>query len=161
MSGANDKTELSSTTSRRRDVSWLYLALFATQTIGVFILLWNGIPHYRQILADPASYEPRTQTLIWAFSSIALIQVGYWLCDRLRPPLPKFRNALVGTIILFLARMSFVFATSVFGVVFITQKPGLNIPLFRDIITIVGLFSLFCYVRELERLGRSLLGRER
>jgi hypothetical protein len=131
------------------------------QTIGVFTLFWNGIPLYRKILADPASHQAQTQTLIWAFSSIALIQIGYWLSDRLRPPMPKFRNALVGMVTLFLARMSFVFASSVFGLLFITQRPGLNIPGFRSVITIIGLFSLFCYVRELERLGRALLGPER
>jgi hypothetical protein len=62
---------------------------------------------------------------------------------------------------LFLTRMSFVFATSVFGFLFITQKPGFHIPALRYVVTLLGLFALFCYVLELERLGRTLLGQEK
>jgi hypothetical protein len=137
---------------------WPYAGLFATQTVGAIILFWYGIPHYQEILADPATHVARTETLLWSLSSIGLIQIGFWVSHRIRPRLPKYTNALLGYIILFFARMSFVLATSVFGFVFITQKPGLQIPAFRYVLTLLGLFALFCYVQELERLGRLLLG---
>jgi len=86
------------------------------------------------------------------------MQAGYWISHRLRPPLPRIRSALIGYILLFLARMSFVVATSIFGFVFITRKPEFQIPTFRYVVIITALFALFCYTQELERLGRALIG---
>jgi hypothetical protein len=84
---------------------------------------------------------------------------GYWIRHRLRLPLPQLlRNALVGYIVLFVARMSFVLATSVFGFVFIVRRPEFQIPTSRYFAVIIGLFALFCYTQELEQLGRALIG---
>lgn len=138
-----------------------YPILFGVQTIGAIVLFWNAVPLYHQILADPAAHEARPENLVWALSSIALMQVGYWISERVRPSPPQFTNALLGHIILFAARMGFVFATSVFGFLFITQRPGFNVPVFRYVVTIVGLFALHCYVQEVERLGRAFVVRER
>jgi uncharacterized BrkB/YihY/UPF0761 family membrane protein len=138
----------------------LYALLFAVQTIGAVILLWYAVPHYQQVLADPGGHEARPETLIWSLSAVALMQAGYWIRHRLRPPLPQVRNAFVGYIILFVARMSFVLATSIFGFVFITRKPEFQIPIFRYVVTIAGLFALFCYTQELENLGKNLLEKE-
>jgi hypothetical protein len=138
---------------------WRFAALFGVQTIGAVILFWNAVPLYQRILADPASYEAGTEHLAWALSSIALMQFGYWVSYRIRPPLPQFTNALLGHVTLFLTRMSFVFATSVFGFLFVTQRPGFHIPPSRYVITLLGLFALYCYVEELERLGKAFLVR--
>ncbi len=140
---------------------WWYPALFGMQTVGAVVLFWKAVPLYREILADPAAHEARPEHLVWALSSIVLMQAGYWISRQINPPLPQYSNALIGNVILFLARMSFVFATSVFGFVFITQKPGFHIPAFRYVVTLLGLFSLYCYVQELERLGRAFVGREK
>jgi hypothetical protein len=140
---------------------WWYPALFGMQTIGAIILLWNAVPLYQQILADPAAHEARPEHLVWGLSSIVLMQLGYWISDRVRPPLPQVTNVLLGHITLFLARMSFVFATSVFGFLFITQRSGFHIPVSRYAITLLGLFALYCYGQEMERLGRAFLGSER
>ena len=102
---------------------WRYSTLFAVQTIGTAILLWNAVPLYRQILSDPASHAVRNENLTWALSSIALMQLGYWISYRIRPQPPQFVNALLGHITLFVAHMSFVFATSVFGFLFLVGKP--------------------------------------
>ena len=140
---------------------WRFRLLFGVQTIGAIILFWDAVPVYREILADPAAHEAQPEHLVWAVSSIVLMQAGYWISHRINPPLPQYTNALIGNVILFLARMNFVFATSVFGFLFIAQKPGFYIPPFRYIVTLVGLFSLYCYVQELERLGRAFFVREK
>jgi len=135
-----------------------YFLLFAMQTIGAVILFRYAVPLFRQVLLDPGSHVPRTQNLVWSLSAIALMQTGYWIRHRLRPPLPQLRNAFVGHIILFIARMSFVLATSIFGFVFIVRRPELFVPTSRYVVLIVGLFALFCYTQELDRLGRALIG---
>jgi hypothetical protein len=91
-----------------------YFFLFAIQTIGTAILFWYAVPLFRQVLLDPGGHVARPENLVWSLSAITLMQVGYWIRHRLRLPLPQlFRNALIGYIVLFVARMSFVLATSV------------------------------------------------
>lgn len=141
------------------DRRWRFPALFGMQTIGAGILFWNAVPLYRQILADPASHEAQNEHMIWALSAIALMQVGYWISDSVRPPLPELTNSPLAHVTFFLARMSFVFPTSVFGFLFIAQKPGFHITAFQYSVVLMALFSLYCYTRELERLGVALLGR--
>jgi hypothetical protein len=144
---------------RNANGRWHYAVLFGMQTIGAIILFWNAIPVYQQILADPASHEARPENLVWSLSSVVLMQIGYWTSYRDRPLPTQFRNALLGHLILFVARMSFVFPTSVFGFLFIAQNSAFHIPVFRYVVALLGLFSLYCYTRELERLGAAFLGR--
>jgi hypothetical protein len=135
-----------------------YFFLFAMQTIGAAILFWYAVPLFRQVLLDPGGHVARTERLIWSLSAITLMQAGYWIGHRLRPPLPQLRNALVGYVLLFVARMSFVLATSVFGFVFIVRRLEFQIPTSRYLIVIIALFALFCYTQQLEQLGRTLIG---
>jgi hypothetical protein len=135
-----------------------YFVLLAMQTIGAAILFWFTVPLFRQALLDPGSHLPRPENLIWSLSAITLMQAGYWIRYRLRPRLPQLRNAFVGYIVLFIARMSFVLATSIFGFVFIVRRPELYVPTSRYFVLVIGLFALFCYTQELEQLGRALVG---
>jgi hypothetical protein len=136
-----------------------YFFLFAMQTIGAAILFWFAVPLFRQVLLDPGGHVSRTKNLVWSLSAITLMQAGYWIRHRLHLPRPQlFRNALVGYIVLFGARMSFVLATSVFGFVFIVRRPEFQIPTSRYFALMIGLFALFCYTQELEQLGRALIG---
>ena len=105
-----------------------YLFLFAMQTIGAAILFWFTVPLFRQALLDPGSHVPRPENLVWSWLAITLMQAGFWIRHQLRPPLPQLRNAFVGYIVLFIARMSFVLATSIFGFVFIVQDPNSAYP---------------------------------
>ena len=139
---------------------WLYPVLFGAQTVGALILFGFGVPHYRQVLANPAAHKAELETLAWALPSIALIQAGYWLREGLRPPLPQFVNAALGHVVLFLGRFSFVFASGVFTFLFIVPRPDFSIPAARYVITLIGVFSIFCYTLEVERLGRAMLGSE-
>ena len=158
MTKPDDAAAGRATPARNTGGRWVYYLLFAVQTIGAVILLWYTVPLYQQILADPGGHEARPETLIWSLSAIALMQAGYWISHRLRPPLPQPRNAFVGYIVLFIARMSFVLASSIFGFVFIVRRPELYVPTSRYFVLVIGLFALFCYIQELEQLGRALIG---
>jgi hypothetical protein len=139
--------------------AWRYFFLFAMQTLGAAILFWYTVPLFRQVLLDPGGHVARPKNLIWSWSAITLMQAAYWIRNRLRLPLPQLlRNALVGYIVIFVARMSFVLATSVFGFVFIVRRPEFQLPTSRYFAVIIALFALFCYTQELEQLGRALIG---
>jgi hypothetical protein len=135
-----------------------YWFFFVVQTTGAAILFWYTVPLFRQVLLASGSHVPRTENLVWSLSAIALMQAGYWIGCRLRPPLLGVRNTFIGHVILFVARMSFVLGTSVFGFVFIVRRPEFYIPTSRYVVLIMGLFALFCYTHELEQLGRALIG---
>jgi hypothetical protein len=160
MTEPNDSFATSSALAQSARGRWSYFLLFGMQTIGAVVLIWTGLFLYRQVLADP-SHEPEAWPIAGSLSSIALMQIAYWVSYRIRPPLPQLQNALLGHVILFLARMVYVLPTSVFGFVFIAQRPEFDIPVFRCLVLLLGLFALFCYVRELERLGRVFTGREK
>lgn len=157
MTEPNDSTARPGAPANDSGGRWLYPLLFAVQTLGAAIFIWNAVPHYRHVVADPASHEARPETLVWSLSAIALIQVGYWIRYRVRPPLPQFSIALLGHVVQFASRIGFVLATSIWGFVFITQKPEFHMPAFRYVVTIVALFSLYCYAQELTRLGRAFI----
>jgi hypothetical protein len=138
-----------------------YLLLFGLQTIGALIILRHALPLYQAVVADPAAHRASAAPLIWGLTAAALIQVGFWVRHWLRPPLPQFRNALLGYLILFLSRMSFLLATAIFGFVFITRRPEFHIPVSRYFLTLAGLFSFFLFTpKEVERLANSLIETE-
>ena len=130
---------------------WLILEL-----LGVILLIWHGLPIYRAMLSEPHSRIGEPGHLIWALVASALIQAGYWRRyygdSTAEPP----RNILLGHIVLFISRLSFLFATSSFGYIFITGNIDLEVSGLRYLVFFVGLFSLFCFVQELERIGRAM-----
>jgi hypothetical protein len=136
---------------------WLYALLLALQTIGIIILYWTVLPPYREWLANPSSFQPPASVEAWALPAIALIQFAYWMRWRIRPALPWFQNAFAGHVVLFIARLSFILPTTMFALHFIakTAKP---VTTSRYLIIIAGLFSVFCYMQELQQLGNILIG---
>jgi uncharacterized membrane protein len=150
-------TTLPNTTQIPPGGRWLYPLLLFVQTIGVGMLYWKGLPFYRHAIADASAYEPRLETQIWALTASTFIQVGYWIRYRVRPALPRLSNVVLGHFVLFWARVSFVFGMAVFSLVFIGMRLGGQMPNSGYIITIVSLFSLFCYMQEVQRLGEAIL----
>jgi len=146
--------------ANRASGCWLYPLLLFIETIGTVILCWKGVPLYRKVVNDPTSYETRERIWIWVLAAIVLVQTGYWLRYRIRPAPPRLHNALLGHIVLFVSRVSFVVATSVFSFVFIVNKLAAQMDAARYVLTVAALFSLFCYMLELQRFGSALIGPE-
>jgi hypothetical protein len=140
---------------------WLHLSSLAMETTGAVIFYWQGLPMYRQILADPTAYASRETPRIWWLVGIALIQVGYWIRYRIAPVLPQVSNSALRHIVLFLAQMVFTLPTAVFSFVFISRKLSPEVPVIAYVLTVAGLFSMFLYMRELQWLGNSLALREK
>jgi hypothetical protein len=151
--------ERSAPSVRPSESGRLYLLLFGLQTIGALIIIGNALPLYRYGVANPAAHEARVEVLIWGTTAVALMQAGFWIRHRLRPPLPHFRNALLGYVIMFFGRMSFLVATAIFVFVFIVQRPDFQIPVSRYLLTLAGLFSCFCYTQEVGLLTKTMVER--
>ncbi len=148
----------------RRSPKWrglgLYFCLLSMQTAGIALLLANGIPFYRLMALDFANFSPNPAPW-WVIAGMVLIQVAYWVRVRLQPPLPRAGNIVLGHIVGFVARISFVAVGSTFTVMFLNRFEGLkemNYPPLRVLAVLVMLFSMFCWTLELERLAKALQG---
>jgi hypothetical protein len=139
---------------------WLTLSLFAMETVGTVIYYWQGLPLYRLVAADPNVYRTPDETRAWSLLAIALIQVGYWVRYRIGSPQPQVVSTALGHIVLFLSRMVFTLATAVFSFVFISRKLAFEMPVLRYVLMLAGLFSLFLYMKDLQRLGNALIRRQ-
>ena len=138
---------------------WLYPLLFGMQSLGVLIIVVNGVPLYRQLAGNPSSYATRTDPLFLALLAIVLIQIGYWTRRRISPAPPPVENGILAHLVLFVGRLVWGVATAVFGFVFLTQRLAAHLPWTRYILILAVLFSLFCYLIETLYLGRLLNGR--
>src|SRR5262245_31303486 len=137
----------------------MFRTLLGVQTLGASILYWFMIPYYRLVLADPTVYQAEVWSLLFALPSIGLLQLGYWFNVRNQVPLPKVVHPVLGHIVLCAARLGFILVSGVFSLVFLAPRPGFSIPVGRAVVTTLGIFAMFCYTRELERVGRALLAR--
>lgn len=138
----------------------LYFSLLAVQTAGVAIVLANGIPFYRMMVLDFANYSPNPRPW-WAIVGMVLSQVAYWVQVRLQPRLPRIGNIVLGHIVAFVARISFIAVGSTFTVMFLNRFEDLkqmDYPPLRALAVLIMLFSLFCWTLELERLAKVLHG---
>lgn len=90
----------------RRDIC-LYWLLLSAQSAGAVVILWNAVAIYRRFLRG--STEPEPNVLAWAILAALLIQVAYWSAMRIFPSLRVGKQVVVGHVVLFLARLNFVF----------------------------------------------------
>lgn len=134
--------------------SRLYAVLLACETFGAAVLFREGLPIYRKTLADPASFDHKTTGV--ALAGAMLIQIAYWTRHRIRAQPPRVANVLLAHIVVFLARLVFTLPAAIFSYLFIAKALTADVPATKYAFIIFALFSLFCYVRELESLGAAL-----
>jgi hypothetical protein len=137
-----------------------YIGFYFSQTIGDATILSHAIPIFRRLIASELYEKTPPKILVFGVLGVTLIQVCYWLDQYWFPTLRLGYNALVGHVILFLARLNFIFASALFSAVYLVRFKELEISLWRFVILSTVLFSIFCYTLELERLGRALLERK-
>ena len=138
----------------------LYWILFLGQTIGDATILSHAIPIFRRLVSSELYEKTPPRILVFGVLGVILIQVCYWLDQHWFPTLRLGHNALLGHIILFLARLNFIFASALFSAVYLVRFKELDISLWRFVLLSSVLFSIFCYTLELERFGRALIERK-
>lgn len=141
-----------------------YLGLLGVQIAGAALLTWIELPEFRQLLLHLGEQLPTPiKNDILSLAAMAVMQGAYWV-RLLCVPLISFRRShiFLSHLFHFLSRISFIFGSSVFSVVFFRHVPelglGTNIPLLilRAIVLSSSLFALFCLSLELDRLGSAL-----
>jgi hypothetical protein len=134
----------------------LYTVLFSVQTAGAAVIFLQGVPIYRLIVNEPGPQYADVQTFAWLTVAILAMQFSYWFRLRLMPRISLPAHIVLSHVILFFARIGFVFATALFSTIVILRLPDITFSVPRFAVLIAALFSLFCYTLELEQLGRSL-----
>jgi hypothetical protein len=138
----------------------LYFLLLAVQTAGAAIILGNGVPIYRQLARDFARHQPQPGILWWEVAGVALIQTGYWLRPRLQLGPPQVCHVFISHLAGFVARLTFILASSTFALMFFVRFDQLPLTPPRIVMVLALLFSMFCYTLELERLAKAFQGPE-
>jgi hypothetical protein len=130
--------------------------LLALELCGAGIVLWHGVPIYRELLAG--NFE-RAEPLVrlWIIIAIALIQFGYWLRYLQQTVASRSRWVLIGHGLMFLARLNFIFTGGVFSAVFFVRFDQVKFSLSGTGLLFLVLFSMFCVTLDLERIGAAFL----
>jgi hypothetical protein len=139
---------------------WLYSLSPTMQTAGLAMIVWEGAPAYRRLLADADRPAATPEGLLLGTAAVVLIQISYWLRVSLIPTLALPRNVFLSHITLFFGRLRFILGAALFTVMYY-RFPELEKSIPRLLVLIGVLFSMFCYSLELEWLPLQLNGRPR
>jgi hypothetical protein len=123
---------------------------------GAGIVLWHGVPIYRELLAGRFNRaEPLVR--VWVTLATALIEIGYWF-RYLHQAAPSLsRQVFIGHVLMSLARLNFIFAGGVFSAVFFVRFDQAKFSLSGTGLLLVVLFSIFCVTLDIERIGAAFL----
>ncbi len=147
-------------TSSRRS----YLVSLALQVAGAALLTWIELPKFRQLLTHLGDQlQTPLKSDLLSLAAAAVMQGAYWV-RLLRVPLISFGrpHIFLSHLFQFLGRISFIFGSSVFSVVFFRHLPELGphtnvlLLVFRSVLLSGSLFALFCLSVELDRLASAL-----
>jgi hypothetical protein len=136
---------------------WCYWLLLASQSAGAGIVLWQGVPIYRRLLLGTPDTGPRLSVMLWALLAMALIQPAYWVARRHSPAVGHVPRPVLGHVVQFLGRLTIIYLGGMFGAVFYVRYQELQLAVWRELMLVAVLFSVFCYTKELERLGLALM----
>jgi hypothetical protein len=141
-----------------------YFGLLALQIAGAALLTWIELPEFRQLLVHLGEQlrTPVRNDLL-SLAAVAVMQGAYWIRLLCVPSISFGRPRIfVSHLFHFLSRISFIFGSSVFSVVFFRHVPELgsetdiSLLIFRAIVLSTSLFALFCLSLELDRLANAL-----
>ena len=82
-----------------------FWCLIAAEAAGSQVILWNGLPIYRQLL----SQEPEgagSRAFVSATIVVIIMQAAHWAAFRLRPRLRFRRNVFLGHVLVFIGELS-------------------------------------------------------
>jgi hypothetical protein len=131
-----------------------YLVCSLVETIGIALVLWDGIPLFRHLVRFEQTGTAVDERIMAV--SLVLILAPYWAYLRHDPPFDLPRQQFLGHVFLLINRLVFIFASGVFSLVVYRYWDVLNPSLFKTTLMMVVLFAVFCFCRHLERIGNLL-----
>lgn len=132
-----------------------YIFFFSLEIAGMALVLWDGLPIYRHLFMSEQIGTVTDEVIMW--SAVAAIQFSYWYRLRHNPPFEFPRQVFLAHCLLFVSRLSFVFASSLFAIVVYRHSDALHFTPAKYLLFIAVLFSVFCFSRHLEAIGNLML----
>lgn len=133
-----------------------YWGAVGAQAIGAILIMWDGMPLYREALRSPESLQPNPIASGWLLLYAGIIQAAYWAGRRWDPHALVGCYPLSGHLVSFLGRMPLLFGTAAFGFLFFARPPGLSLSFFEYAVVLAALFSLYCFNQAMERCAVAL-----
>src|SRR4051794_35521780 len=132
-----------------------YVSYSALEVAGMMLILWDGLPIYRHlfVMERIGTNEDKAIMLI----AVIGIQAGYWSTFRHGPPFEIPKQVFLAHVLLFLSRLAFIFASSLFALVIYRHPDLLSFNALNLLLFAAVLFSVFCFTRHLEAMGNLLL----
>jgi ABC-type xylose transport system permease subunit len=144
-------------TDRSRDQVFFW-CLLATQTLGSGVIIWVGLPIFQHLnSAESGGATPRVFAI--ALAAVAVMQAAYWPAHALKQRLHfRFRrNALWGHVLISMGEFSLFFMAALVTVALFAQFRGMQHPLWKSGLLVLGLFAVSCYKYQLMSLGEKLI----
>jgi hypothetical protein len=146
-----------------RSKSRSYALLLIMQTLASLIIVLCTIPIYLAIMASPGhQLLALPQSPLLLIAALLLFHCAYWFRLTRVPVAVRRHSHFASHVVLFVARLSFIFGTAFFALITFRHLPSLETvtdPVrltMRIVAALIILFSLYCYSAELERLGHAL-----
>ena len=133
-----------------------YWSMFAVQSAGMLFILYEALPLYRRLLRGPGEDQPGSYLFVPGVCVVIVMQVCYWGNRNVRLRLGLKRNVFLGHILLYLARLSFIFAGAMLSLALFVRSADTRLSSIGIAILVATTFAQFCYARELEALAREL-----
>jgi hypothetical protein len=140
--------------------SRLYWLLLAIQAVGAVIIFWLGVPLYRSFLPGRDISPVDIELIAGALAGVVLLQAPYWIVTlKVWPHVQIPHNVYAAHVALFLARLNFILASSLFVVIVFARRAEIEFVWWRALTLVAVLFAVFCFSLELERLGQRMTQR--
>ena len=140
-----------------------YAVLLTVQTLAVAFLLWIVFPVFYSVVTHLGQQQDVARSsLVALLVGTVVLHACYWARVRWVVVQPPCHNIFVAHLLLFTARLSFLFGGAFFSAIFFRHLPELGSAppfwqvLVRILLIAAMLFGLFCYSLELERLGKAI-----
>jgi hypothetical protein len=148
----------------RTSSRYAYSILLALQIAGAAVLTWIALPEFRRLLVHLGEQlrAPFKNDLV-LLTAVVIMQAAYWF-RLLRLPLITFQKSrlFASHLFHFFSRISFIFGSAVFSLVFFRHVPELGpgtdalLLVWRAVLLSGSLFALFCLSLELDRFADAL-----
>ena len=132
-----------------------YRIAMVLESIGALILLFRAIPIYRIILLNPEDFVPNQPNMILGTVSIILIQGPHWYKSHNLIFPNTNKSNLLNKLIGFVARIFLIIMSAVFTIIFVLRIETVEVSLLKILVSLLMLFSIYCYVKDLEELADS------
>ena len=133
-----------------------YLLAAIAAIVSASAIFWKGRAVYRHLLfGEPAATGA---DILVITICVLVVQVAFWRVLVKTPPFKLPRNLLLSNIVLFVSRISFMLAGALFSIVVFVRLEELSIRFPTLVLFTLVLFTIFCFSRWLEQIGRALGG---